>query len=373
MRIALLIDELAPTGGTETQIRLLLRSFDRARLDPTLVLLRGPLPLPDEIGGCPVERLGMGRLRSYGALRKASAFARWARESGIELVWAFFPDASLVGWWVSLRSGLPLVLNQRNLGASGERPALERSLQRFVMRRADRCVANSEAAQRHAEAGHVRPERLVMIPNAVDTQRFQPVDHEERRRLRGALDLPPDGTIVGCVANLRPVKGIADLVRAFAWLRERREATLVLVGDGEQRSELEALARTLGVERDVAFLGRRTDVERIAPGFDVGVLPSHAEGSSNALLELLACGTPTLATDVGGNPETLRGGELGVLVPPGDSQALADALVRLLDDPDRRRALAARGRAHVVTHFSPAETTQRWERVFRELIAPRAG
>lgn len=315
----------------------------------------------------------MGRLRSCSALRKTSALGRWARESRIELIWAFFPDASLVAWWAARRSGLPLVLNQRNLGARLEHPWLRRPLQRFVMRRADVCVANSEAAQRHAQGFDVRQDRLVVIPNVVDTQRFQPLDAGERRRLRSALGLPPDRWVIGCVANQRPVKGLADLVRAFALLRERHEATLMLVGDGEQRAELEALTRALRVERDVIFLGQRTDVERIVPCFDVGVLPSHAEGSSNALLELLSCGTPTVATDVGGNPEALRRGELGVLVPPGDSKALADALMRLLDDPDRRRTLSASGRAQVVAHFGPAEITSRWERVFRDVIARRTG
>ena len=373
VRIALLIDELAPTGGTEAQIRLLLRSFDRERLEPTLVLLRGPLPLPAETGDCPVEHLGMERLRSYGALSHASALGRRVRAGEIELIWAFFPDASLVGWWVARRIGVPLVLNQRNVGAHREHPWLGDPLDRFVMRRADGCVANSEAARRYAEGRRVRRDRLVVIPNAVDTQRFQPIEMSERRRLRGALGLPLDGLVVGCVANQRPVKGIADLVRAFASLRERHDATLVLVGDGEQRPALESLARTLGVEREVSFLGQRTDIERIAPCFDVGVLPSHAEGSSNALLELLSCGTPTIATDVGGNPEALRGGELGLLVPPRDPQALAGALNRLLGDPDGRRALADRGRAHVVAHFGPAEITPRWERVFRDVIARRAG
>lgn len=372
MRIALLIDELNPTGGTETQVRCLLQSFDRARLDPMLVLLRGSLPAPDEIGGCPVKRLGIERLRSLDALHGMSALGRWAREKRVELIWAFFPDASFVGWWVARRNRIPLVVNQRNVGVRDARPFRERWLERFVMRRADGCVANSEAARRHAEGRRLPRDRLFVVPNAVDVQRFRPVDEHERSALRGALGLPTDRPIVGCVANHRPIKGVEDLVRAFALLPDRR-ATLVLVGDGPQRGEIEALTRAAGVAGDVIFLGRRTDVERIVPCFDVGVLPSHAEGSSNALAELLACGAPTVATAVGGNPESLCGGDLGLLVPPGDSRALADALTRLLDDCELRCALAARSREHVVSHFPPATIAGLWEHVFRDVIARARG
>jgi len=372
LRIALLIDELNPTGGTETQIRLLLQSFDRERLDPMLVLLRGSPPAPDEIGGCPVDRLGIERLRSFDTLHRLSSLGRWAREKRIELIWTFFPDAGFVGWWVARRNGIPLVVNQRNVGVRDDRPFRERSLERFVMHRADGCVANSEAARRHAEARRLRRDRLFVVPNAVDVQRFRPVDEHERSELRSALGLPTDRPVVGCVANHRPIKGVDDLVRAFATLPSHH-ATLALVGDGPQRGELEALTRAASVECDVVFLGRRTDVERIVPCFDVGVLPSHAEGSSNALTELLACGTPTVATAVGGNPESLRGGELGLLVPPGDSHALANALTRLLDDRELRSALAARSRAHVASHFPPETIAGLWERVFRDVLSRAAG
>jgi len=173
------------------------------------------------------------------------------------------------------------------------------------------------------------------------------IDLDRFTRGRPALD----GLVVGNVARLAEQKGQRDLIAAAPAVLERHpNARFVVAGGGELRAELEALARPLG-ER-FTFLGERDDVPDLLASFDVFAYPSRFEGLCLAVIEAQAAGVPVVATPVGGIKETVVDGETGRLVPVGDVEALAMAIIAVLDDPDSARRMAETARARVLERFA---------------------
>jgi glycosyltransferase involved in cell wall biosynthesis len=214
----------------------------------------------------------------------------------------------------------------------------------------------------------VPPAKLTVVPNGIDVDAFAPGPHSGV--LRREFNVPdPRTPVVGNVARLVPVKNHALLLDAFARAREVvPDARLVLVGEGECRPALEAQVARLGLTRAVHLAGERTDMPAIYRDLDCFVLSSHAEGTSISLLEAMASGVPAIATDVGGNPAILEHGAFGLLVPAGDPDALGRGLTMLLRREERRRELAAAGRARVLAVYSKQAMVDRYERLYRRAL-----
>jgi glycosyltransferase involved in cell wall biosynthesis len=161
------------------------------------------------------------------------------------------------------------------------------------------------------------------------------------------------GPILGVVAQLIERKGHRDLLRALPRIRGEFPGVRVLfLGRGPLREELERQCREQGLTEVVRFAGFREDLERILPCLDLVVHPAHMEGLGVALLQAAAAARPMVAAPVGGIPEIVQAGETGLTAPAGDSEALAEAVLALLRDPERARQLGRNARAHVRRHFS---------------------
>lgn len=187
--------------------------------------------------------------------------------------------------------------------------------------------------------------------------------------IRSELGLPPETPLFGTVANFRPQKGHRDLVRAAAHVREAiPEARLLLVGQGPAEADVRQQVRDLGLEDTVLFLGQRDDAPRVAGSLDVFVLPSLFEGLAIALIEAMALGRAAVVTGVGGLGEVVRHGENGLVVPPGEPRALADAIVTLLRDGSLRRRLGE-GARHRAADFDIRRAVKRVLEVYEELLA----
>jgi glycosyltransferase involved in cell wall biosynthesis len=219
-------------------------------------------------------------------------------------------------------------------------------------------VANCDAAREALlQAERPRPETVCVLENGVDLDRFAAIAPLSARP--GPLDR------VGVVANLRHVKGLDVLLDAAArLLRDHPGLSLRIAGAGPEREALARQAAALGVEKAVTFLGSVTDVPAFLAEVDVAVLPSRAEGMSNAVLEYMAAGRAVVATSVGSNARLLGHGAHGLLVPPGDAGALADAVGLLLADRERACELGAAGRRFVEVEFSRAAMVRRFEDFF---------
>ena len=246
---------------------------------------------------------------------------------------------------------------------------LRRALRPF----AERYIALSLDLERWLrERIGVGPNKLVHICNGVDMHWFKPAS-VGRAPLPAANFAGPGTFVIGSVLRMQPVKDPMNLVHAFVclltrWPRLRERARLVLIGNGPLYTEAENELRRAGVERLAWLPGGRNDVAQLLLGFDAFVLPSLAEGISNTILEAMASGLPVVATNVGGNPDLLRDGETGLLVPRSDPEALARALRTYIDDP----ALAARhgraGRERVEREFSLEVMMRRYMAVYDDVL-----
>ncbi len=337
-----LVDTLEP-GGTERVAVNLANRLSRERFRPFLATTRREGALASEI--LPdVGRLALNRSRTLdlGALRR---LVRFVRENGIAIVHAHSSSLFLA----ALLPGARIVWHDHFGRSEEERPAW---LWGPAARRAGAVVAVSEDLARWSR------ERLgvdaIYLPNFIPEVPAGPVP-----------DLPgKPGSRVVCVANLRAQKDHLTLLQAIA---QTPEAHLLLAGADVEPAYAARVRQEAAVLGDrVTFLGSRTDVPELLRGCDVGVLASASEGFPLSLLEYGRGGLAAVATRVGQCPEVLDGA--GILVPPGDPGALAEALLRLLRDPELRSGLGRRLEERVRVLYSPAAVIERLERVYDAVL-----
>lgn len=243
--------------------------------------------------------------------------------------------------------------------------AVYRLADRWAESRFDKIIVVSEALKRLLTEGHGLPaERVSMIYNGIDPAAFAAVSREDARR---ALGIPPADKIVGCVGRLVWQKDFAAMIDAMPEvLKKEPAARLLIFGEGPLRAELQARADKLGLREKVSFFGFRDDVAQVLAALDVFVMPSLKEGFPILLLEAFAAGCPVAASDIEGIREAMTE-RAGVLVPPGDPGALAEAVTRLLRDPRAAAAFGRGAREHVAGRFSLAKMVESTQRVYREL------
>jgi glycosyltransferase involved in cell wall biosynthesis len=359
VRVCYLIDELA-TAGTETQLLALIRHLDRTRVQPYLVMLRGDSPMSQalEPADCSVLRLGVGSLRHPRTALKAIRFLHFLWRERIDVVQVYFPDSSYFGVPVAWLAGVRHRLRTRNNIGHWLTP-VHRHLGRALNLLTTATIANCQAA-RDALLNDERPpvDRVHVLENGVDLNRF--------------LAIAPVGArarYVGAVANLRPVKGLDLLVAAAIELRDEfPDVTFMVAGEGELRTGLQEQIRTGGMEGRFRLLGSQKDVPQFLAGLDVAVLPSRAEGMSNAILEYMAAGRPIVASATGATPELIRDGIEGLVVPPGDTTALVGAIRRLLTDRNLAQRLGASARRRAQDRYSRAAMVRRFEEFYIQLV-----
>jgi glycosyltransferase involved in cell wall biosynthesis len=232
-------------------------------------------------------------------------------------------------------------------------------------RGADAYIAISQGVRDVLVGGGVAPERISVAPSGIDLARYDAV--RDPGYLRAEFRLRDGERVVGNVAALAPHKSQADLLRAAALVRaRRRDVRFFVVGEGALRGELEALARTLGVDEAVVFTGFRTDALELIRLFDVFVMSSYLEGLGTSIMDAQCLGIPVVATRTGGIPEIVEDGVSGLLVPPRDPPALAAALARMLDD-DALRKRCVHGASARAAGYDYRRTVYKTLDVYRRL------
>lgn len=342
-RLLVVIDEME-VGGSQRQIVHLLTGIDREQWQPELAYFRNDSFLSGRLrdAGIPVHYLPKrGRID----LRFLRDFASLIRSGNYDLIHAFSLTAEL--WSVLARrvSGRapPLVASERNQQL--HQPPWYWRMKRFVLARSAGVIANSEAGAQ-TTALHTRLPRSFFdtIPNGVRIP--PPIPAGERLAIRADLGVP-DGRLFGLfVGRMVPQKNLECLVRALTLLGPGERPWMALAGDGPLRAEVEQLAAGCGLERDLMFLGERSDATRLMQAADFLVLPSHFEGLSNSLLEAMAAGCPVIASAVGGSPELIEHEQTGLLFPANDPAALALQVARIAGEP-LRSTLSRQGRDDV--------------------------
>lgn len=344
----------------------------RGYVDPVvLVFERGPRKGSEFQSECRYRgiHLEVVRERRRYDLTLPSRIVQMARALRPDLVQTHGYKPDVLGLIVARRLGIPWVAFSHGPTDEGRRMRLYLALDHVLLRRADRVVAVSRARKAALEACGFRPNQVVTIPNAVDLRRHVAADAGAARNEFG---FHPDQPVVGVVGRLSPEKGHTYFVEAMAEIvRSLPRAVGLIVGDGPQEGRLRAQTAALGLENVVRFAGYRRDMDRIYSAIDALVLPSIQEGLPNVVLEAMASGRPVVASRVGGVPEVVDDGATGSLVPPGDSHALAQAIVSLLEDPARREAMGAAARQRIEHAFSARSRAERILSLYRAVLHER--
>ncbi len=373
VRVAFFAPLLA-TGGTQRHLQQVLALLDPARFRTQVYTLRPGGEMEDELRatGVQITALGVGTsLSTPRSVRAILRVARALRRDRVDVVHGYQWRPALVGALAGRLAGVRLRLaSKRSLtGDDGH----ARHAWRRIARHVDTVIINADALRVEGEHLGMRC-RWVVLQNGVDTERFRV--GPPGAAARAAVGLDPRRPVIGTVGRLEDRKGHEQLLRALGAIAAHANGQRpqgLIVGDGPLRDRLVEQARGLGVARDVRFTGTVTDVRPLLAAMDVFVLPSWAEGMSNALMEAMAAARPVVATAVGGNTEVVADGRTGVLVPPGDPGAIVTAVNGLLHEPERAARLGATAREFVTDRFGAHARVAELERLYEERLALRAG
>ena len=344
-------------GGQEKLLVEVARHADRARFELCVVSLgsRGPLAEDIEAHSLPVIALNEpAGLRPGLVLRLARLFRRW----GIDVVHTHDVRPLVYGALAARLARVPGVVHTRH-GQDTRITPRQHALVRLAARLTDRFVCVSEDSARLTIQQGIAAAKVRAIINGIDVERF-------------AYTGPKPAGPVVTIARLSPEKDVANLIRAAAVVAGADPAfRLEIAGAGPCQSDLEKLIDSLGLKERVRLLGQVRDVRALLGRASLFVLPSLSEGISLTLMEGMARGLPVVATRVGGNPEVVTDGETGLLVPPRNPDALADAVLSLLRDPERCRRMGEAGRRRVERVFDVRRMVAEYEEFYRELAQRR--
>jgi glycosyltransferase involved in cell wall biosynthesis len=343
-------------GGTEHQLVEFIRRSSSPG-DHAVAVFSRPGDLASSLPRPPIVLASVDRSNAVrSGLRAVSSLRQLVRTMRPRLVHAHLAHAEVLAA-IAVPRDTPIVASRRGRTPLFETPVIGPLALGVAQRRERLIICNTVDLASHVRRRHAPT--TVVIPNGVDGNRFTP------------SPLPGGRPTVVVVARLRRQKAHDRFIRAFRMVQHRLpDARAVLVGDGPLRSELEHLVADLGLAGSVKFTGAVSDTRPHLAAATVVALTSPYEGFPNALLEAMACGRPVVATSVGGVPEMVEHGREGLLVGQSDAQ-IADALLELLNDPERAARMGEAARCRAET-FDWSLTVSRTEAVYRSALEANA-
>jgi glycosyltransferase involved in cell wall biosynthesis len=362
LRVMFLISSM-PVGGAEVLLAELVRRMDPCHFLPEICCLKAPGPLGEELAiEVPVHHDLLSCKYDLRVWPRLVHLLRERRTDAVVTVGA--GDKMFWGRLAAKRVGVPVILSA--LHSTGWPDGVGR-LNRALTPITDGFIAVADSHGEHMLLNEGFPaEKVFVIPNGVDTNRFAPTP--DAASIRAEINVAPTDPVVSIVAALRPEKNHELFLRAAARIvKQLPSAKFLIIGDGPRREPLEQYAAELGITSSVRFLGTRSDIPQLLSTSDAFALTSHNEANPLSILEAMSVGKPVVATNVGSIKEAVVDGQTGYLVPAGEATALADRLVSLLEDPLRARAMGELGRAVVLDNWSVDAMVHRYERLIASL------
>ena len=370
--ILIITDVFKMMAGSEKNITQLMMHMDKDRFQFFIAcFIPGPLAYNMIGSGFSVYTLYRAGVHTYGGLKNLFLFNKIIRENDISLIITYHEASDSYGLIISKIYGIPVISNRRDMGFKTD--ARQRMIYRLFGRFFNGVIAVSHGVEEEiVRRGWFPKNRVITIYNGVQLKDY--TDGQDVDEIKANIGINRDRLIVGTVANLRWVKGIQWLIEAASIISKHNpEVEFLIIGDdlnepGCTRKDMESVANKLNVLGKVHFMGKRNDVRDLISVFDVAVVPSLSEGFSNTILEYMASSKPVIATDVGGNREGVLHGETGLLVPPKDSLALAQAIRAVLEDKELALRFGRAGRRRVEENFSLEKMVTNYEHLFEQMM-----
>ncbi|HET6979218.1 MAG TPA: glycosyltransferase [Pyrinomonadaceae bacterium] len=298
-------------------------------------------------------------------------FVRMLRHKRIDVLHTHDFYTNVFGLFGGMLAGVPARIGSRR-ETFGFRSDAQKRFERLAYGFAHAVVCNSIAVQRQLVREGVAENKTAVVYNGLDLQRVKP-SGLTRAEIMAQLGFETSDRLVTIVANMRhPVKDQSTFLKAAARVVQAvPDTSFVLAGEGELKEQYSELARTLGLGDKAIFPGRVDRIADLLEISDVCVLSSRAEGFSNSILEYMAAGRPTVATDVGGAAEAIHEGTSGYLVPAGDDELMAERIIWLLQDPANARAMGEKGRQIVIEKFSCEAQRARCEELYQQVLTEK--
>lgn len=291
------------------------------------------------------------------------------------IVHFFLPTSYILGAPIAILAGIRnRIMSRRSLNDyQKSKPVFLTALEKNLHQRMTLVLGNSRRVVRQlVEEENAPPARTVLLYNGIETG--APIFERDRTAVRKDLNIGQGSLVIACVANLIPYKGHKDLLVALAGIQAElpRDWRLLVIGrDDGIGDNIRRKAAASGFAHHVLFLGSRSDVPDLLNASDIGVLSSHQEGFSNAVLEGMNAGLPMIVTDVGGNAEAVIENETGIVVPARNPVQLGNAILRLAQDTDLRMRMGQAGRFRVRTHFDIDDCVRRYADIYDTVLLDR--
>jgi glycosyltransferase involved in cell wall biosynthesis len=355
-------------GGMERVIASIVTELNPAKYAVHVLCLNKGGAVADELirQRVPVTILGLDNYHRPGQIL---ALCRWLRGGNYHVLHAHGYFASVFARIAGILVGLPHIITHVHsayIDYQKKHLFMEKTLSLWT----DRIICVSRAVQKWVvEAEKIKIRKTTVIYNGVKPMTGAAPDAGHSVALRQELEIPERDTVFAVIASLTPNKGHHVLLESFrTLLRDHPDATLLVVGDGPLRAELEARARQLMIDQKVIFTGMRTDIHELLSISDVCLLPSlFREGLGMALIEAMEAGLPVIGTDIGGIPEVINNGENGFLVPPGKPEALAHAMMSFAKDKELRIRMGRRSRQLYEEMFTLSNMIRQIETLYDRL------
>lgn len=354
-------------GGGERHLADLVKGLTR-RGHEVFVALRPNTPLIAELESVPRERIVTLALRNSLDATSARELSRLVRKNQIEIVHAHMARDYPLAAFAVRKNSARLVVTRHVLFPLNP-------LHRVTLSKAGRIIAVSEAVASQLVDSRVAPsEKISVVLNGIDTDRFVKACAEfDRAAFLNSWNLPNDALLVGTVGELTPLKGQEDFLLAAAQLlKQLPKLQFIIAGidhskSAENRARLERLIEELGLRENVRLVGWLEDLAQLYCALDVFVSASHTESFGLVLAEAMASRAAVVATETGGAREVIQP-ETGLLVPISDAEKLAEAILMLLNDPQKRDRMGRTGQQSAIDRFGVARMVDETERIYREEI-----
>ena len=375
IKVMFIIDYLygGSGGGTETHLSYLTQSLDKRRFDTVVVAFDTadtPFVQKMKSRGVKIIHIPVGRYYTPHALKKTLALAALIKTMQIDIVQTYHFKADILGVLAARLACVKYIISsKRDVGDLKKKVHffLNRPINRFVD---GFIVVADKVGEVIAKQEKVSAAKIKTIYNGVDTKKFSPAASATKLEARQKIGLTEDDFVVGMVAVLRPEKNHDIFFRALKQVAASvNKLKAVVVGDGRLFNYYNEYCQELKITDRIIFTGATKAVTQYLQTLDVACLvPGSNEGFSNAILEKMAMGLPLVVTNIGGNAEAVIDGINGIVVPPDNSNAVAEAILQLYKNPDQRKKMGINSRKRAENNFSMRRMIDHYQKYYEDVL-----